>query len=66
MAVEVLDLGTVAPGKLAGLVLLDADPLVDITNTQRIRSVVLNGRLLDRPTLDALLNQAEAATALSE
>ena len=60
------DLGTVAPGKLADLVLLDADPLVDITNTQRIRSVVLNGRLLDRPTLDALLGQAEAAAAASE
>ncbi len=60
------DLGTVAPGKLADLVLLDADPLVDITNTQRIRSVVLNGRLLDRPTLDALLDQAEAAADVSE
>lgn len=60
------DLGTVAPGKLADLVLLDADPLVNITNTQRIRAVVLNGALLDRPTLDALLDQAEAAAAASE
>ena len=60
------DLGTVAPGRLADLVLLDADPLVDITNTQRIRAVVLNGRLMDRPTLDALLDQAEAAATASE
>jgi imidazolonepropionase-like amidohydrolase len=48
-------LGTVAPGKLADLVLLDADPLADIGNTRRIRAVVVNGRLLDRTALDAML-----------
>jgi len=48
-------LGTVAPGQLADLVLLDADPLADIQNTRKIRAVVLNGRLLDRVALDALL-----------
>ena len=51
-------LGTVAPGKLADLVLLDADPLVDIGNTRRIRAVVVNGRLLDRTALDAMLRPA--------
>jgi imidazolonepropionase-like amidohydrolase len=40
-------LGTVAPGKLADLVLLDANPLADIRNTRKIRAVVLNGRILD-------------------
>jgi imidazolonepropionase-like amidohydrolase len=38
-------LGSVAPGKFADLVLLDADPLTDIANTRRIAAVVLNGKL---------------------
>lgn len=54
-------LGTVEAGKLADLVLLEANPLEDIANTQRIRAVVLNGRLLDRDALDALLTVAERA-----
>ena len=54
-------LGTVAPGKLADLVLLDADPLANIRNTLRIRAVVANGRYLDRAALDALLSIAERA-----
>jgi len=37
--------GTVAPGQLADLVLLDANPLRDIRNTRRIAAVVANGRL---------------------
>lgn len=48
-------LGTVAAGKLADLVLLDADPLADITNTTTIRAVVANGHYFDRPALDSLL-----------
>ena len=52
-------LGTVEVGKLADLVLLDADPLADVRNTQRIHAVVANGRLLDRAALDALLAAAE-------
>src|SRR5712692_7789084 len=54
------ELGTVEEGKIADLVLLDANPLQDISNTQRIHAVVVNGRLLDRVALDALLAQAEA------
>jgi hypothetical protein len=53
-------LGTVAPGKLADLVLLDADPLADITNTTTIRAVVANGRYFDRAALDALLDEVQA------
>jgi hypothetical protein len=48
-------LGTVARGKLADLVLLDANPLADITNTTQIRAVVANGRYFDRAALDGLL-----------
>jgi parallel beta-helix repeat protein len=56
-------LGTVAPGKLADLVLLDANPLEDIRNTQRISGVVANGRYFDREALDRLLADVETAAA---
>jgi len=55
------DLGTVERGKLADLVLLDADPLQDIGNARKIRAVVLAGRYLDRAALDGLLKGAEQA-----
>jgi imidazolonepropionase-like amidohydrolase len=51
------DLGTIEKGKLADLALLDADPLADITNTQKIAAVVANGRLFKREALDKLLEQ---------
>jgi hypothetical protein len=54
--------GRIAPGSTANLVLLDADPLADISNTKKISSVVVNGRLLDRPQLDQLLIEAKPAT----
>jgi hypothetical protein len=54
------ELGTVARGKIADLVLLDANPLDDIRNTTKINSVVFNGRLLDRTALDQLLTQVHA------
>jgi imidazolonepropionase-like amidohydrolase len=50
--------GSVAKGEYADLVLLDADPLKDIRNVQRIRAVIANGRLLDRKALDELLARA--------
>jgi imidazolonepropionase-like amidohydrolase len=50
-------LGTVTKGKLADLVLLDANPLTDITNTTQIRAVVANGRYFDRAALDGLLTE---------
>lgn len=55
------EVGTVQAGKLADLVLLDANPLEQIRNTRRINAVVLNGRLFDRKMLDDLL--AQLATA---
>jgi imidazolonepropionase-like amidohydrolase len=54
-------LGSVAPGKVADLVLLDANPLADIGNTRRIAGVFLRGRWLARADLDRLLAGAEAA-----
>jgi len=46
--------GSIGPGKVADLLLLEADPLADIRNTQRIRAVVFNGNLYDRRALDGL------------
>jgi imidazolonepropionase-like amidohydrolase len=57
------DLGTVERGKLADLVLLDANPLEDIANTRKIRAVVLAGRYLDRAALDRMLHEVEIAAA---
>jgi imidazolonepropionase-like amidohydrolase len=51
--------GTVEAGKVADLVLLDANPLDDIANTRRIRAVVANGRYFSRAALDSILQRAE-------
>lgn len=55
-------LGTVEAGKLADLVLLDANPLDRISNTRAIRAVVLGGRVLQRPDLDALLGEIDPSS----
>jgi imidazolonepropionase-like amidohydrolase len=52
-------LGSIEVGKLADLVLLDANPLADIRNTQRIRAVVADGRVYRRADLDRLLKEVE-------
>lgn len=49
------ELGTIQEGKIADIILLRADPLVDISNTQQIEAVLTRGRLFDRATLDSLL-----------
>jgi imidazolonepropionase-like amidohydrolase len=46
------DIGSLEPGKLADLVILDADPLADIQNTDEVSKVMLNGRLYDAKTLN--------------
>jgi imidazolonepropionase-like amidohydrolase len=51
-----VDAGTVEPGKIADLVLLDANPIDDIRNTRRIHAVVLRGKLFDRSQLQNFLN----------
>ena len=55
------DLGTVETGKIADLVLLDANPTEEIHNTRKIASVVLDGRYFSRHDLDDLLTQAQKA-----
>jgi imidazolonepropionase-like amidohydrolase len=60
------DAGVVAVGKRADLVLLDADPLADIRNARRIEAVVLDGRLLRRTDLDALLADTARKNAIPQ
>lgn len=56
--------GTIDAGKAADLVLLDASPLDNISNTKRIAAVVIRGRLLQRADLDRALNEAERIAKL--
>jgi imidazolonepropionase-like amidohydrolase len=53
--------GTIEVGKLADLLLLDADPLADIRNTRRIAAVVADGHLLAAEDRAALLREMERA-----
>jgi imidazolonepropionase-like amidohydrolase len=46
------DIGSLEPGKLADLVILNADPTVDIQNSDEVSKVMLNGRLYDALTLN--------------
>jgi len=53
-------LGTIEQGKIADLVLLESNPLEDITNTQRINAVIAGGKYLPKQklqiTLDNVMN----------
>ena len=55
--------GTVEMGKKADLVLLEANPLENISNTKRISAVIVGGRLIPRVSLDKMLMDAEAAAS---
>ena len=48
------DIGTVAPGKLADLVILNSDPLEDIRNTEDLALVVKGGEVFEAATLDQI------------
>ena len=55
--------GTVEVGKDADLVLLRADPLADIHNTQKIEAVILHGKYLSHADLDRMLDTVAKAAA---
>ncbi len=58
---EAAEWGTVAPGRRADLLLLDADPREDVRHTRAISGVVLRGRWLPRAELDAMLEEVSAS-----
>ncbi|HTO87079.1 MAG TPA: amidohydrolase family protein [Thermoanaerobaculia bacterium] len=53
------DLGTLEPGKLADIVVIDGDVLSDIRQSERVRYTMVNGRLYDAATLDEVGSPAK-------
>jgi len=56
------EMGTLDKGKLANLLVLNADPRIDITNTRKIAAVFLQGQQVDRAALRRRWNPVAAAT----
>ncbi len=59
-------LGSIERGKIADMVLLEANPLVDIGNAKRIAAVVINGRYLPKDSLQKMLAETESAPTKKE
>ena len=55
-------LGSIEPGKLADLIVLDRDPLVDIKNANSVRYTMVNGRLYDSETMNEIGNRNKPRT----
>jgi len=60
------DYGSIDPGKVADLVVLDADPLIAVRNTTRIRAVFRRGHLIDENALQSMLERVRTEVGKSE
>jgi len=58
------DFGLVEPGMLADLILLQANPLIDIQHLEQIQAVILKGQYLSRSRLDGFVREAQMQAAL--
>lgn len=54
-------MGTVAAGKRADLVLLEANPLENISHARRLAAVVAAVKLYDKPAIEKMLTRGESA-----
>lgn len=51
------ELGSIEAGKLADLIILDANPLNDIRNSEKIKYVMVNGRVYDAETMNETVSR---------
>lgn len=51
------EIGSLETGKLADLIILDANPLEDIRNTEKIKYVIINGRVYDAETMNETISR---------
>lgn len=59
-------MGTIENGKVADLVMLDANPLTDIRNTRKIAAVFARGKYYSRQNLDTILNAVNPAPQIKK
>lgn len=57
------DLGSVQPGKIADLLLLNDNPLEDVRNTRKLWAIVYGGKLLQQVEIEGLLRESERLAA---
>jgi len=56
------EIGSLEPGKLADLIVLDKDPMVDIKNSEFVKYTMMNGRLYDAETMNEIGKESQART----